>query len=167
MILVYTGNGKGKTSACVGQAVRALGQGLRVGFFQYMKRDGAAGEQKVLRSLLGEGFVAGGLGFLRDPEQFPAHREAALALTERVRAAVPDLDMLVLDEALYALKAALLTQDELRGLVALCAENAAHLVLSGRNAPAWLEEAADLVTDMTEKKHPYAQGIPAMRGIEF
>lgn len=167
MILIFTGDGKGKTSAAVGQAVRALGQGLRVGFFQYMKREGAAGEQEILRSLLGDLFAAGGLGLLRDAEQFPAHRKAAFTLTERVLTHIPELDMLVLDEALYALKAALLTKDELRGIIALCGEKNTHLVLSGRNAPEWLVQRADLVTEMREIKHPLAQGVSAARGIEF
>ena len=167
MILVYTGNGKGKTSASVGQAVRALGRGMHVGFFQYMKQDGAAGEQTVLRSLLGDQYCAGGPGFLRDPEQFPAHREAALKLTERAVKRIPELDLLVLDEALYALDAAVLTQAELRNIIALCEEHKTHLVVSGRNAPDWLCETAHLVTEMGEVKHPYAQGIPATRGIEF
>lgn len=167
MILVYTGNGKGKTSASVGQAVRALGQGMRVGFFQYMKRDGAAGEQKMLRTLLGENFIAGGLGFLRTPEQFAEHRASGRALTERVMARMAEFDLLVLDEALYALKAAVLTPEELREILALSEKNNTHLVLSGRDAPDWLAAAAHLVTEMREVKHPYAQGIPAERGIEF
>lgn len=167
MILVFTGNGKGKTSAAVGQAVRALGQGLRVGFFQYMKREGAAGEQKILHMLLGDSFTAGGLGFLRDAAHFPAHRAAALALTERALACVPKLDLLVLDEALYAVKASLLTENELRDIISLCDEKCVHLVLSGRNAPEWLIEQADMVTEMVEVKHPHMQGVPAARGIEF
>lgn len=167
MIIVYTGNGKGKTSACVGQAVRALGQGMRVGFFQYMKRDGAAGEQEVLRKLLGEDFVAGGVGFLRDKGDFARHRDTAVRLTERVLARIPCLDLVVLDEALYALRSAVLTQEELAGVIAHCNDAGAHLVLSGRDAPPWLVEAAHLVTEMGEIKHPYAEGIPAARGIEF
>ena len=63
MILVYTGNGKGKTSACLGQVVRALGSGLRVAFAQFMKESGCAGEQQVLERLLGADFLAGGCGF--------------------------------------------------------------------------------------------------------
>lgn len=166
MILVYTGNGKGKTSASVGQALRALGHEMRVAFYQYMKRDGAGGEQAVLRSLLGEDFFAGGLGFFTKAEQYPAHREAALRVTAKAREAIPRLDMLVLDEALYALKAELLTKEELEEIMALCAERETHLVLSGRGAPGWLCEAAHLVTEMREIKHPYASGVPAAAGIE-
>lgn len=167
MILVYTGNGKGKTSASIGQAVRALGQGMRVAFYQYMKRDGAGGEHEVLRKLLGDGFFAGGLGFLTKPEQFPEHREAALRVTAKAEEDISGLDMLVLDEALYALKAAILTREELENIMRLCEEHGTHLVLSGRDAPAWLCDAAHLVTEMTEIKHPYKQGIPATKGIEF
>lgn len=167
MILVYTGDGKGKTSASVGQAVRALGQGMRVALYQYMKRDGVGGEQEILRNLLGDGFFAGGLGFLIRPEQFPEHREAALKVTAKAKEVIPGLDMLVLDEALYALKAEILTREELEELMAFCEEHGAHLVLSGRGAPAWLVGSAHLVTEMTEIKHPHGQGISATKGIEF
>ena len=167
MVVVYTGNGKGKTSACVGQAVRALGQGMRVGFFQYMKRPDQAGEQKILAELLGANYAAGGLGFLRSPERFAEHREASVRLTEHVLTLIENLDMLILDEALYAMKAAVLTQDELRGIMDMCERNRTHLVLSGRDAPPWLIDAAALVTEMAELKHPYSQGISAERGIEF
>ena len=76
MIIVYTGNGKGKTSACIGQAMRALGRDFAVGFGQFMKQPGCAGEQTVLARLLGDDFLAGGKGFLRREEDRPAHREA-------------------------------------------------------------------------------------------
>ena len=167
MIMVYTGHGKGKTCACVGQALRAYGQGMRVGFFQYMKRPHQAGEQKILANLLGEDYVAGGLGFLRSPDRFLEHREASVQLTKQILPLVAELDMLVLDEALYALKAAVLTQEELRGIMELCDRNQTHLVLSGRDAPQWLIDAAGLVTEMTEVKHPYSQGMAAEQGIEF
>ena len=86
MSLVYTGDGKGKTSACVGQTVRALGQNMTVAFGQFMKRDGQAGEQAMLAKLLDEHFLAGGLGFLRNDADRPAHRQAALRVLEWARA---------------------------------------------------------------------------------
>lgn len=167
MLIVYTGNGKGKTTACVGQAVRALGQGLCVAFGQFMKKDGQAGEQKMLASLLGEHFLASGAGFFRDAE-FPVHREKAEALLawagERLDQGV---DMLILDEALYALNHGLLLEDEVRGLIDRCRDQGRHLVLSGRGAPDWVVELADIVSSVTEVKHIYAQGGKARRGIEF
>ena len=75
--------------------------------------------------------------------------------------------MLVLDEALYALNAGLLTEDELRGLIELCRDANTHLVLSGRGLPAWLEAEADLVSDIGERKHPMQTGEKAQAGIEF
>ncbi len=166
MILVYTGNGKGKTSASVGQGIRALGQGLSVGFAQFIKRPEQAGEQHILSSLLGAKFRAGGLGFLRKAEDFPPQRKAALELLDW--ATRLDVQMLILDEAIYALGLKLLQRDELEGLLrARAADPALHLVLSGRDAPPWLVEAADLVTEMRECKHPWQKGISAIKGIEF
>ena len=167
MILIYTGNGKGKSSACVGQTIRAIGQGLRVAFVQFMKKEGVAGEQLVLYQLLGEKFRAGGKGFLRVDEDRPQHREAALDTLTWALDALPEVDMLVLDEILYALGAGILHPEEVCGLVDKARLCDVHLVLSGRGLPAWLEEKADLVTVMEERKHPWQQGHTAMRGIEF
>ncbi|UZP68141.1 cob(I)yrinic acid a,c-diamide adenosyltransferase [Desulfovibrio mangrovi] len=167
MILVNTGNGKGKTTASVGLAIRALGQDLTVSFGQFMKRNEQAGEQKMLARLLGDRFHAQGKGFLTRPEQFPSHRAAAETLIEWAAEQLENADMVILDEALYALKSNLLQEDELRGLIAKARERNIHLVLSGRGCPEWLAEEADLITEMTEIKHPYKQGIPAQKGIEF
>ena len=167
MILVYTGNGKGKSSACVGQAVRAVGQGLRVAFVQFMKKEGVAGEQVVLYQLLGERFHAGGRGFLRVEEDRPKHREAALNTLNLALDALSHVDMLVLDEILYALGAGILLPEEVCGLVDKARQHDVHLVLSGRGLPEWLAEKADLITEMEERKHPWQQGHGAMRGIEF
>ena len=167
MLLIYTGNGKGKTSACVGQAVRALGQRLRVAFGQFMKRADQAGEQEMLSELLGANFLASGAGFYRQA-QFEKHRAKAEELLlwagERLDHGV---DMLILDEAIYALNHGLLLEDELRGLITRCRDEGRHLVLSGRGAPAWMVEQADIVSDITEVKHVYANGGQARPGIEF
>jgi len=167
MILIFTGNGKGKTSACVGQAIRAIGQGLRVAFIQFMKKEGVAGEQLVLSQLLDEKFRAGGRGFLRVEEDRPQHREAALNTLHWAFDILPHLDMLVLDEILYALGAGILLPEEVSELVGKARRCGVHLVLSGRGLPEWLEAEADLITEMGELKHPWQQGHAAMRGIEF
>ena len=156
MIIVYTGNGKGKTSACIGQAMRALGRDFAVGFGQFMKQPGCAGEQ-----------TAGGKGFLRREEDRPAHREAALVTLDWARQRLERLDLLVLDETLYALKAGILERSEVEGLMEAARRARCHLVLSGRDAPDWLVETADLVTEMGEIKHPWRAGIKAAPGIEF
>lgn len=167
MLLIYTGDGKGKTCACVGQAVRALGQGLSVAFGQFMKRHGQAGEQRMLAQWLGDRFLAGGEGFLRRKEDRPAHRAAALRVLAWAREQLSSADMLILDETLYALGAGILEREEVESLLAEARAQNRHLVLSGRNAPDWLIEAADLVTEMGEIKHPWRAGVKAAPGIEF
>lgn len=167
MILIYTGEGKGKTSACVGQAVRAHGQGLRVGFAQFMKRPDQAGEQKVLKQLLSDNFFSGGRGFFRQEKTRTEHRDAALAVLAWAQGVMERVDMLVLDESLYALSSGLLLEEEVRTLSASAHQKGIHLVLSGRGAPEWLCEEADLVTEMKPIKHHYNKGIPAAKGIEF
>lgn len=169
MLLIYTGDGKGKTSASVGQAVRAYGAGLVVAFAQFMKRDVKAGEQQVLRMLLGEAFYAGGLGFYRDKSKKAAHRAAAEDVLRWVHERMESggVELLVLDEALYALGAELLKKEELESIIAWSLGHGCHLVLSGRGLPDWLREEADLVTEMKLIKHPYEKGIKAQRGIEF
>ncbi len=167
VILVYTGNGTGKTSACVGQAVRALGRDMAVAFGQFMKRDGQAGEQRMLAQWLGPRFLAGGEGFLRREEDRPTHRAAALRVLEWARAQLPEAEMLILDETLYALDAGILSREEVEALMAEARAANRHLVLSGRNAPDWLVREADLVTEMGEIKHPWRAGVKAAPGIEF
>ena len=167
MILVYTGHGKGKTSACLGQAVRALGSGLRVAFAQFMKEPGCAGEQCLLERLLGADFLAGGCGFFRREEERPRHRQAAGRTLAWARRQLAGHDVLILDEALYALRAGLLLREEIESLLQEARENDCHVVLSGRDAPGWLLDAADLVTRMEEIKHPWRQGLPAVAGVDF
>lgn len=167
MLLIYTGNGKGKTSASVGQAVRAVGQGLKVAFAQFMKSNTRAGEQLLLARELGENFIVGGCGFFRNEAERPRHRAAAEEVLAWAGERIPWLDILVLDEALYALSAGLLEDDELRALIARCRTENTHLVLSGRGAPDWLIAEADTVTEMLPVKHHYESGIKAQKGIEF
>ena len=168
MILVYTGEGKGKTSACTGQAVRAHGHGLVVGFVQFMKLPEKRGEQKILSELLGDRyFSAGGRGFFRNEADRPEHRAAALASLARARELVESVDMLVLDESLYALGCGLLLDAELDGLIRTVRMRDIHLVLSGRGLPPHLRDEADLVTEMAAVKHPFMKGLPAVCGVDF
>ncbi|MDL2285184.1 cob(I)yrinic acid a,c-diamide adenosyltransferase [Desulfovibrio sp. OttesenSCG-928-F07] len=167
MLLVYTGNGKGKTSACVGQAVRALGRNLKVCFGQFMKSNVNAGEQKVLANLLGADFYIGGQGFYCDEPEKPVHRAAAQNVYEWALSKAPDANMLVLDEALYALGSELITEEELKNIIVTCRKHNTHLVLSGRGLPEWLKSEADMVTEMGLVKHHYDSGVKAQIGIEF
>lgn len=168
MLIVYTGEGKGKTTAAVGQAVRAMGQELSVAFCQFMKRTGQAGEQKILEELLKENFLAGGKGFLRPGQDRQPHQQAAAATLQWARERLQQgVQLLVLDEALYALGAGLLSRQELESFCEDCAEKSAHLVLTGRGLPEWLLQQADLVTEMHPEKHHFERGVTAQAGIEY
>ena len=167
MLLINTGNGKGKTSASVGIIVRALGQDMRVAFGQFMKRDEQAGEQRMLKTLLGDNFFVNGKGFLTNEEDRPQHRAVSEKMLAWAHHIIPNVDMLVLDEAIYALGYELITRQEVETLVDTANKHSTHLILSGRNCPEWLQNIADCVTEMGEIKHHYKQGIPAQKGIEF
>ncbi|GAB7082145.1 cob(I)yrinic acid a,c-diamide adenosyltransferase [Megalodesulfovibrio paquesii] len=175
LVLVYTGDGKGKTSAALGQVLRAQGHGRRVCFCQCMKRPGAAGEQRSLRQLLGDDFLAGGLGFFRNEAERQRHRSAALevlawAVHRLANTETPDRDpvfLLVVDEALYALHAGLLLRQEVEALLDQASLAGVHVVLTGRNCPDWLAERANLVSEILSRKHPYEAGIPAIEGVDY
>lgn len=165
MILIYTGSGKGKTCACIGQAIRALGHGMTVAFGQFIKKSDVAGEQKMLASLPGCIFRAGGIGFCFSDADMEPHREKAHELLEWAREV--DCQMLVLDEALYAAAANLVEISSLASLNVNSDGSPRHLVLSGRYADLPALQFADIITEMKEIKHPYRFGAPPERGIEF
>ena len=173
LTLVFTGNGKGKTTAAVGLAVRAAGNRMRVFFLQFIKGQWKSGEREILRGLPGVDLEVAGRGFtierLRNPK-IPMEDHAAAAAhgwavaQQIVREG--DYDLVVFDEILGAVKAGLVPLDELLSLVhSKPAE--LHLVLTGRGAPAELVEVVDLVSEIQPIKHPLARGIKAQRGIEF
>ncbi len=167
MLIVYTGNGKGKTCACVGQALRAHGQNMQVCFAQFMKSDQHTGEQEFLKKLLQENFFIGGKGFFTKEEQRPLHRQAALEVLRWAKQKTAVAQMLILDECLYALKSDLISQDEVTEIVTLCKEQEIHVVLSGRGLSPWLVDMADIVSEIADIKHACKSGVPASKGIEF
>ena len=174
LVIVNTGNGKGKTTAAMGLAVRASGNGMKVLIVQFIKGRWKSGEREALKHIPGIDVYVMGLGFtidrLRDERTTDDEHQAAAteAFTfARERLISGDYAMVVLDEILGSINAGLVTLDQVLELVSVKPADA-HLVLTGRNAPEALIDAADLVTEMREVKHPYKlQGITAQRGIEF
>ncbi len=168
LIMVYTGSGKGKTSAAVGQTLRAVGAGLKVAFGQFLKRDNQAGEQKVLKSMLENDFLASGIGFCRNKSELPKHRNGALKLIDWAHEKIRNsYHLLVLDEAIYALKMELISRDELQGIIDEASKAGTSIVLTGREAPEWLREKADMISEIVEEKHHFHKNISARKGIEY
>jgi cob(I)alamin adenosyltransferase len=173
LTIVYTGDGKGKTTAAVGLVVRAVGNRMRVFFLQFIKGAWQSGERNVLASLPGVELEVTGRGFtiesLRD-KRIPMDEHAAAAQHgwQRAQQIVRggDYDLVVLDEILGAITAELIPLDELLNLVQGKPRHV-HLVLTGRNAPQQLIEQADLVSEVRPIRHPFEKGIKAQRGIEF
>lgn len=174
LLLVFTGNGKGKSTAAFGLALRAAGNQMPVKVIQFIKGAWKTGEREAIKRGLPEIDVeVGGKGFtierLRDPKiPMPEHHLAARAAFQMAReaAAAGRYRMVVLDEILGSIKAGLVSEEEVLEL-ARSRPAELHLVLTGRGATPAIVEAADLVTEMREVKHHYKAGIPAQRGIEF
>ncbi|HRZ26391.1 MAG TPA: cob(I)yrinic acid a,c-diamide adenosyltransferase [Spirochaetota bacterium] len=165
---IYTGNGKGKTSAALGLVLRAAGAGMRCLMIQFMKGREYS-ELRALARLHDLVFVEqyGSRDFCMPGENRDEHREFARDGYDRARAALSEgnYSVVVLDEIITAMKAGLLSEDALLGLIGLKRPET-ELVLTGRGATEALIARADLVTEMVEVKHYYSRGVPARRGIE-
>jgi len=171
LLMVHTGNGKGKTTCALGLMMRAAGRGLKCCMIQFMKsRNDRYGEHESAEKLGIEVYTMGD-GFTWDtknPEQDRATaRQTWTLCVEKLRSG--EYDMLVFDELVYVLSYELLPVGEvLEELQSVrTSQPALHIVVTGRDAPSALVEAADLVTEMTEIKHPFTAGIRAQQGIEF
>jgi len=166
---VYTGDGKGKTTAALGLALRAAGHGMYTYVGQFMKGQ-QYGELEGARLLSPYLTIEqyGQPSFVHVRQATPEDVRLAHEGLEKARAAVHSgrYSIVVLDEVCVALHFELLALEE---ILAFLEEKPAgvELILTGRRAPAELVERADLVTEMREVKHPYAQGVPARKGIEY
>ncbi|MEG6585167.1 cob(I)yrinic acid a,c-diamide adenosyltransferase [Dendrosporobacter sp. 1207_IL3150] len=171
LIIVHTGNGKGKTTAALGMALRAWGQGLRVLIVQFIKGNWKYGELKAAEAL-GPNFVIRqmGEGFVKDAKGEAAadHQSAANEAFEMAKAEIisGNWNLIILDEINYAVKFGLVSVEDVIALLDQKPEQM-HVVLTGRDARDEIIEKADLVTEMREIKHPYKKGIKAQKGIEF
>ncbi|WP_313952255.1 cob(I)yrinic acid a,c-diamide adenosyltransferase [Accumulibacter sp.] len=168
LLLVLTGNGKGKSSSAFGMLARALGHGLRVGVAQFIKGRSDTGEEAFFRAqpnvvwhVLGEGFTWETQNLERDRET--ARRAWAVA---REMLSDPSLGLIVLDELTYAFKNGWLDLPIV--LADLAARPAMqHVVITGRGAPEALCEAADTVSELRDVKHAFRAGIRAQKGVDL
>ncbi len=164
MLHLLIGPGKGKTSAAAGMALRAAGHGLPVLFVQFLK-DGASGEAAALRRVEGvtvlHAPVDYGFTWQMTEAQKRETARAYQALMEE--AARSDAFLVVLDEALHALHAGLMTREALEDVLA----HAHELVLTGYDAPDWLKENAGYISQIEKEKHPWDAGAQAREGVEY
>ena len=171
LLMVHTGNGKGKTTAALGLLMRAAGRGLKCCMIQFMKsRNDRYGEHEAAEKLgievhtMGDGFTWD----TKNPEQDKqTARDTWQLCVEKLRSA--EYDMMVFDELVYVLSYGMLPVDEVLDEFRKIRESQPdlHIVVTGRDAPEALIQSADLVTEMREIKHPFTAGIRAQKGIEF
>lgn len=169
LIIVFTGEGKGKTSAALGMVLRAAGHGMRIGVFQFIKGKWHPGELKALSLLPTVEVVRYGAGIIRNREDLSEDTELVKEGWERARKAITEngYDMVVLDEINYALRRGFLDVHEVLEVLRRRPPGM-HVILTGRYAPEVLIDEADLVTEMRLVKHHLKEkGIRAQKGIEF
>ncbi|WP_340313908.1 cob(I)yrinic acid a,c-diamide adenosyltransferase [Rhizorhabdus argentea] len=170
LLIVHTGKGKGKTTAALGMVIRAIGHGKKIGVVQFVKGAMTTGEKVVFDAFPSQvEFKPMGEGFTWNTQD--RSRDIALAREawDEVRRMVADpaYDMVLADELNIVLRYDYLPLDEVLDVLGVKPE-AKHVIVTGRNAPERLIEAADLVTEMTLVKHPFReQGVKAQAGIEF
>jgi cob(I)alamin adenosyltransferase len=169
LVIVNTGNGKGKSTSAFGVLLRAWGRGFRICVIQFVKAEtGQWGEVKAAKKLgiewhtMGDGFT----WTSKDMDETAARALVGWKLAqEKISSA--NYDLIILDEFTYALHFDWLETAQVIGWLKANKPEDLHLVITGREAPAALIEYADLVTEMKEIKHPYEKGIQAQPGIEF
>jgi cob(I)alamin adenosyltransferase len=168
LLVVYTGQGKGKTTAALGIVFRALGRGMRVAVVQFIKGKWKTGERLFADTIPGLTFLVMGKGFTWNSDDLGQDRVAAIAAWAKVKQllASGEHDIVIVDEITYAINYGFIELDDV--LAALRARPPhVHVVATGRNAPEGLCALADLVTDMAVVKHPFASGVKAQLGIDY
>lgn len=173
MFYIFTGNGKGKTTAALGQALRAAGDGKRVLMVQFIKGPWKSGEDESATLLapqfklvkMGKGFV----GILGDSLPREVHEKSAAAALAYAKkeAGSGNWDILILDEVNNAIALNLISKESALQFVDFALTKLEHLIFTGRDAPQEFFDRADLVTEMIDRKHPFEQGRKARRGLEY
>ncbi|MBM2831579.1 MAG: cobO [Dehalococcoidia bacterium] len=168
LVIVFTGHGKGKTTAALGLLMRARGHGMKAAMLQFIKHSRSNfGEHRAAR-LLGLEITPLGAGFTRTSKDIEKSRALALQLwgIAREKLASGEYEILILDELSYPLQYGWIPVEEVLKVLR-SRPWGMHVVITGRDVPPELIEFADLVTEMHEVKHPLRKGIKAQRGIEF
>ena len=166
LLLCMTGNGKGKSTAAFGTVLRALGWGQQVAVIQMVKGSRETGEWQFFRRFHPEVFFEiGGVGFTTTAGDHASAAQKTWKLCRKMLREFPG-DLLVIDELNIALSLNFLEEE---AVLADLADRrpGLNVIVTGRNAPESLRNAADLVSEVMEVKHPYRQGIPARKGVDY
>ncbi|NLI81855.1 MAG: cob(I)yrinic acid a,c-diamide adenosyltransferase [Deltaproteobacteria bacterium] len=169
LLIVFTGNGKGKTTAALGMALRAAGHGMKTLILQFIKGKWRYGELESLKRLEEIAILPLGTGFTWKKENLEEDQKLAAEGWAKGREAIGSglYDLIIFDELNVVLDYGLLSVQEVLAAIQNRPPHL-HVVLTGRNAPDAIMEAADLVTEMRAIKHPYREkGIRAQKGVEF
>lgn len=168
LLLVYTGDGKGKTTAALGLVFRALGRGLAVAVVQFVKGRWKTGERLFAEGLAGLHFRTLGAGFTWEGDDPGLHARAARMAWDEARAllAAGHHRVVVLDELAHVVNLGYVSVAEVLAAVAARAPETT-VVVTGRGAPQAILDAADLVTEMRMVKHPFTKGVKALAGVDF
>ena len=169
LLIVHTGKGKGKTTAALGMVLRMIGHGRKVGVVQFVKGAMTTGEKAVFDAFPNNvEFKPMGEGFTWDTQDRQRDLAAARAAWEEAKRMIadPGLKMVLLDELNIVLRYDYLPLDEVLEVLRNKPRDL-HVIVTGRNAKDELIEIADLVTEMTEIKHPFRSGVKAQAGVEF
>jgi cob(I)alamin adenosyltransferase len=168
VLVINTGNGKGKSSSAFGVVARALGHGLKVGVVQFVKGRSDTGEEAFFRQQPNVAWHVGGEGFTWETQDKERDAKAAQAAWEIACSHLdnPEIGLVVLDEMTYAFKYNWLDLDAVITKL-LGRPQMQHVIITGRGAPQALRDAADTVSEIGNEKHAFQSGIKAMPGLEF
>ncbi|MGE0243304.1 MAG: cob(I)yrinic acid a,c-diamide adenosyltransferase [Nitrososphaeraceae archaeon] len=172
LVLIYTGKGKGKTTAALGIVLRAVGHGLKVLMIQFIKGEWYYGELSSSKRLVPEfEMIAAGKGFIGiidDDHNFEEHKQSArdALILAKEKISSNKYDIIILDEINYAINLKLISTKDVLELINIRPKETS-IVLTGNYAPDEIINVADLVTEMKEVKHPYIYGIKAKKGIDY
>jgi cob(I)alamin adenosyltransferase len=169
IVILFTGDGKGKTTAALGCALRAAGRGTKTLVIQFLKDRGASGEHFLPSSLSTSIHIYPfGAGFFHAGDDPAPHRAIVIEAWERMERLLQEtaFDLLVLDELAFVLHAGLFPEEGVLGFLDR-REPSLHVIITGRGAPQSLIDRADIVTEMREVKHPYCHGAAPVPGIDL
>ena len=173
MLIIFTGNGKGKTTAALGQALRAVGDGRKVLMVEFIKGPWRSGEDVSYKKLAPNfKIVKTGLGFvgiLGDKLPLKKHSEAARKGLHYASKEIQKKkwNILILDEVCNAVHLKLLTKKQISSFIKKSLPHLEHLIMTGRDCPKEFIKKADLVTEMKETKHPFKKNIKGKKGLEY